>query len=149
MRKGVLALLNTTLRRIDDLSLSFFLSIVFPHPLSSLAGIGGISSDLFWLFVDTLKELNIKFWVWAFSFRGGLFSMRFLFVLFRKVWLQVLTNICFRFTCVLFTTGLSWWNDFSFIYFDRIYILLAFWTRRRLRSFFFHLKSYILKRFPQ
>lgn len=70
--------------------------------------------------------------------------------LFRKVLAtSVLTNQC-CFVRHSFTTGLSWWNDFHFvfcrftfplIYFDRIYILLAFWTRRRSRSFLYFFSS--------
>lgn len=128
---------------------------------SRSAGIGGI---FFWFVfvVDTLKELNIKFWVSGgfLSVKGRLFSIRFFVFVFVKSWLQVLTNQC-CFVRHSFTTGLSWWNDFHFLFSVDSSNLLRqnIYTFGLLNSssvsfvlvFFllFHLKSYILKRFPQ
>lgn len=53
---------------------------------------------------------------WGFlSVKGGLFSIRFFVFVFVKSWLQVLTNQC-CFVRHSFTTGLSWWNDFHFLF---------------------------------
>lgn len=129
-----LALLNTTLLRIDD-SLSLL--------IAALVCWYWWYSDLFCSVVDTLKELNIKFWVWAIVKRG-IFSIRlflFLFFLLRKVSSRLTNQGSFRRFVYYWFELMEWFSFFFFIYFDRIYTFGLFWTRRTR----FHLKSYFKK----